>query len=198
MSVKQTIKAIETKYNGYHFRSRTEARWAVFFDVLGLEWDYEVEGYDLGKFGWYLPDFRIYNMATRNKFGEVHIEIKGKKPTMAEMQKCEYLASATAGTTYMFIGTPKLFFDSIDIDNESRCISFFGIEIINYDESMLQCAKCGSYFMGFWCGGVPACPKCYRNNEEARDTEGGRKSIIHPDYNKKITKAVNASSSARF
>ena len=27
------------------------------FDVLGLRWEYEPEGFDLGKAGWYLPDF---------------------------------------------------------------------------------------------------------------------------------------------
>lgn len=54
-----TIKAIETRYKGYRFRSRLEARWAVFFDALGLEWDYEPEGYDLGEAGWYLPDFKV-------------------------------------------------------------------------------------------------------------------------------------------
>jgi len=51
------IKAIETEYKGYRFRSRLEARWAVFFDTLGIAWEYEKEGYDLGKAGWYLPDF---------------------------------------------------------------------------------------------------------------------------------------------
>lgn len=50
------IQAIETVYHGYRFRSRLEARWAVFFDALGIAWTYEPEGYDLnGK--WYLPDF---------------------------------------------------------------------------------------------------------------------------------------------
>jgi hypothetical protein len=53
----QQIKAIETVYNGYRFRSRLEARWAVFFDALGLKYEYEKEGYDLGEAGWYLPDF---------------------------------------------------------------------------------------------------------------------------------------------
>lgn len=52
-----TIKAIETVYNGYRFRSRLEARWAVFFDTLGVEYEYEPEGFDLGEHGWYLPDF---------------------------------------------------------------------------------------------------------------------------------------------
>ena len=42
-----TIKAIETRYAGYRFRSRLEARWAVFFDTLGLKWQYEPEGYEL-------------------------------------------------------------------------------------------------------------------------------------------------------
>lgn len=55
-----TIKAIETKYKGYRFRSRLEARWAVFFDHLGIDWRYEEQGYDLGpKLGWYLPDFYL-------------------------------------------------------------------------------------------------------------------------------------------
>lgn len=53
------IKAIQTNYKGYHFRSRLEARWAVFFDALGLQWEYEPEGFDLGDAGWYLPDFRV-------------------------------------------------------------------------------------------------------------------------------------------
>ena len=57
MTTYQTIKPIETKYKGYRFRSRLEARWAVFFDVLGIEWEYEIEGFDLGDAGWYLPDF---------------------------------------------------------------------------------------------------------------------------------------------
>jgi hypothetical protein len=53
------IKAISTKYKGYNFRSRLEARWAVFFDIIGLNWEYEIEGYDLGEMGYYLPDFII-------------------------------------------------------------------------------------------------------------------------------------------
>jgi hypothetical protein len=51
------IGAIETVYNNYKFRSRLEARWAVFFDELGIEYEYEKEGYNLGELGWYLPDF---------------------------------------------------------------------------------------------------------------------------------------------
>lgn len=52
-----TIKPIETRYDGHRFRSRLEARWAVFFDELGVSWDYEPQGFDLGELGFYLPDF---------------------------------------------------------------------------------------------------------------------------------------------
>lgn len=52
-----SIVPIETIYKGYRFRSRLEARWAVFFDALGVPWEYEKEGFDLGEMGWYLPDF---------------------------------------------------------------------------------------------------------------------------------------------
>jgi hypothetical protein len=41
------MQAIETAYNGYRFRSRLEARWAVFFDALGIRYQYEKEGFDL-------------------------------------------------------------------------------------------------------------------------------------------------------
>lgn len=51
------IKPIETHYNGYRFRSRLEARWAVFFDSMRVEWEYEKEGFNLGKGVKYLPDF---------------------------------------------------------------------------------------------------------------------------------------------
>jgi hypothetical protein len=50
------LKAIETRYRGYRFRSRLEARWAVFMDALGVRWEFEPEGYDLDGER-YLPDF---------------------------------------------------------------------------------------------------------------------------------------------
>lgn len=51
------IAAIPAAYNGYRFRSRTEARWAVFLDILNIRWEYEVEGYQLADGLRYLPDF---------------------------------------------------------------------------------------------------------------------------------------------
>ncbi len=54
------IKAIQTEYNGHLFRSRLEARWAVIFDYLGIKYEYEEQGYDVGYGIRYLPDFILY------------------------------------------------------------------------------------------------------------------------------------------
>jgi hypothetical protein len=54
------MRAIETIYNGYRFRSRLEARWAVFFDAVGMPYRYELEGFNRGPVN-YLPDFWFPN-----------------------------------------------------------------------------------------------------------------------------------------
>lgn len=37
---------IETEWRGCRFRSRLEARWAVFFEEAGIAWQYEPEGFE--------------------------------------------------------------------------------------------------------------------------------------------------------
>lgn len=75
------MEVIQTYYNGYHFRSRLEARWAVFLDALGVRYEYEPEGFDLGDGLYYLPDFRVKCWGTRGSFDgppfDLYIEIKG-------------------------------------------------------------------------------------------------------------------------
>ena len=74
------IKPIETRYKGYQFRSRLEARWAVFFDALGVDWEYEPEGFVIGD-QYYLPDFRLKCWGTRGSIEEkpfdLYVEVKG-------------------------------------------------------------------------------------------------------------------------
>lgn len=76
------LKAIETEYKGYRFRSRLEARWAVFFDACGVKWEYEPEGYDLGDGTYYLPDFLLHgvavNHATYAENCDIYVEVKGQ------------------------------------------------------------------------------------------------------------------------
>ena len=77
----QTIRAVETEYNGYLFRSRLEARWAVFFDALGIGYEYEPEGFELPSGKRYLPDFRVKCWGTRGNYDgppfDLYIEVKG-------------------------------------------------------------------------------------------------------------------------
>lgn len=66
------IKAIETSYKGYRFRSRLEARWAVFFDAIGIRWHYELEGFNFDGLC-YLPDFYFPDW-------DVYLEVKPDMP----------------------------------------------------------------------------------------------------------------------
>lgn len=52
-------KAIATAYSHVTFKSRLEARWAAFFDLMGWQWTYEP--YDLD--GW-IPDFQVGTVGT--------------------------------------------------------------------------------------------------------------------------------------
>lgn len=80
------VKAIPTEYHGARFRSRLEARWAVFFDELGIEWEYEAEGFELKFVGWYLPDFYLPKL---DMFVEVkaHQGCDTSKPAMLAGQQ---------------------------------------------------------------------------------------------------------------
>ena len=52
------IRAIETHYAGCRFRSRTEARWACFFNKMSWDWEFEPQGFETPN-GRYLPDFKV-------------------------------------------------------------------------------------------------------------------------------------------
>ena len=76
------IRAIQTEYRGYLFRSRLEVRWAVFFDACGVDWEYEPEGYDLGNGLYYLPDFLLHGVTINHgyfkKNCDIYVEVKGQ------------------------------------------------------------------------------------------------------------------------
>jgi len=97
------FKAIETLYHGCRFRSRLEARWAVFFDTLGIPWEYEKEGYVLEGMK-YLPDFWLPEQ-------DCFFEVKGQEPTDEEKRKAQLLALYTEKNVCIFYG-------AIDIPEE--------------------------------------------------------------------------------
>jgi hypothetical protein len=99
------IKAKETSYKGYRFRSRLEARWAVFFDHLGLKWEYEPQGFVLPS-GSYLPDFHIGEYAPGMHTYGPWVEIKGVMPSKREVTLMEELCEEGASYGLIIVGSP--------------------------------------------------------------------------------------------
>lgn len=110
--------AIQTSYRGYRFRSRLEARWAVFFDYLKSSWEYEKEGVLL-PCGPYLPDFWFPDP---DGVGPIWVETKPnivigrdmiaervgvlQQKQLEENLKCSELSVATSDRVVMLSGMP--------------------------------------------------------------------------------------------
>lgn len=96
-----SFKAIETEYKNYKFRSRLEARWAVFFDDIGVPWEYEKQGYKLGGGLRYLPDFWLPQH-------DLFFEVKGAPPTDLERLKAQLLSVHSKKAVVLASGTMEL------------------------------------------------------------------------------------------
>jgi hypothetical protein len=68
--MEEAMKGIPTEYAGIRFRSRLEATWAAFFDLLGWSWEYEP--FDLAG---YIPDFVISAGGNRRP-SQILVEVK--------------------------------------------------------------------------------------------------------------------------
>ena len=89
-----------TQYNGYEFKSRTEARWAVFFDTLSINYIYEHQDFKIQK-ARYLPDFWLPELC-----GGCFVEVKGYYFTDIEKWKCVELCRYTKRPVLMLTGIP--------------------------------------------------------------------------------------------
>ena len=111
------IAPIPTRYAGCHFRSRLEARWAVTFDHLGIEWEYEPQGFmvtdrlnfvvntgDPEPDPWpYLPDFWLPGLG-------LWAEVKGKLDggdAMEFLTETASLSSQTGSDVLLLGPIPK-------------------------------------------------------------------------------------------
>jgi hypothetical protein len=94
-----TISALPTVLDGVNYKSRTEARWAVFFKTLDLPFEYEPEGFELEDGTWYLPDFFLPSV----KFWA---ECKPTYLLEGEERKCRMLAAGTGWPCLFLIGPP--------------------------------------------------------------------------------------------
>lgn len=145
-----TIKAIETVYKGYRFRSRLEARWAVFFDEMGYDWEYESEGYELRDGTWYLPDFKIMKLQDKPFYFEIKprgIEYNDKG---LKMPNCTILQ-----------GDPLHY---INFDKFNMCPNC-GI----FDSLMTICNLHSMYEAGIYCGN---CDSHFHTGQRAQSLIG--------------------------
>jgi len=184
------IAAIETSYKGYRFRSRLEARWAVFFDALGVPWEYEKEGYDLPEVGKYLPDFWLPHQ-------EAFVEIKGEHPNEEELAKCYQLFRNSGYAVFAFSGVPV--YETI-----GRGIGYFddvressGGATCCWDCDFTACPLCGAVFLDDGCRSHDSMG-CYvgRVNNNGDPMTCACKGRHYDD--KRIERAVTAARSARF
>lgn len=147
------MKAISTRYKGCWFRSRIEARWAVFLDAIDLEWEYEPEGFKLENGIWYLPDFYLPEK-------QLWLEIKGEHPTKADLDKVFFfeveLERSGKGQIYILCGDipypyPKAGYAIIGFD------AYPG-EAVG-DSWWTQCPVCSR--VGIVMAGREFCRKCW-------------------------------------
>lgn len=146
------MKAIETEYKGYKFRSRLEARWAVFFDAIGIKWEYEPEGYQFEDGTMYLPDFYLLDLKTYveikpesdreviepQKFWESNIETENK------YSKAAYNFTINGFMYWIVFGDPKSALTETTDKNYLFCTMrcFFHDMAIAKDNKNMRCENC--------------------------------------------------------
>lgn len=176
------IKPIETEYRGYKFRSRTEARWAVLFDNLGIEWVYEPEGIMTDGI-YYLPDFYLPK-------AKQFFECKGIMQS-TDMHKITSLVGAgypvTVGFSNMTFWCSTYLFD--------------GTYEFEPSESILaECKRCGGKWFfdynGFW--GCPCCGEYDGNRHVDWLIQGGEREVCEEEVDDWVWEAFSRAKSARF
>jgi hypothetical protein len=135
------MKAIETTYSGIRFRSKTEAKWALFMDIIGCKWIYEPEGYDLGDGIFYCPDFYLPDV-------DAFLEIKpitGGFPSPTKQ-----LAAQSGKRVVTMLGEPFFY----QRDEDAGICHQLGLQ--NYGENWCSPDECGEDYGYAFC----VCPSC--------------------------------------
>lgn len=164
-----TPQAIQTAYAGHIFRSRLEARWAVFLDLLRVEWRYEYEGYELPS-GRYLPDFWLPEIKT-------WLEIKPTTPTDDEIAKCRELAVATDQQVILMHGEFGWWFYRWLNDTYEKTDGglMFCSEGGDCDYQPCFCLTCGTFGFEYEGRGDRACKrKCNPGSDRGHTMTDGR------------------------
>lgn len=100
VTVPSSGAALQTPYNGIVYRSRTEARWACFFTELGIEFQYEPQGFRVDSTTCYLPDFFLPAVRT-------WAEVKPTDFSPEERRKLEVVDDQTKRPALFLVGHPS-------------------------------------------------------------------------------------------
>lgn len=125
--------SIETEYAGFRFRSRLEARWAVFFDAADIEYQYEPEGFRLPwrfQEGWherskpfhYLPDFWLPDLG-------MYAEVKGRWSEHERIKAFNGMAALSEGGTDVLL-LPDVFRQPRGMSNRPWRLSMVGPSLL--------------------------------------------------------------------
>jgi hypothetical protein len=165
------LKPIETRYKDCRFRSRLEARWAVFFESMKIPWSYEYEGFELPGGARYLPDFLLPK-------NDIWVEIKPSNPETGYLIKLTDFAWNLGKRLLLLRG-------------DSPHPGEFEAELFEYgtvftDAEFLDCRRCD----GVWIGGDGWAHSLRCTCSLDRWT--------YPVGNDRVLKSLSAARSARF
>lgn len=172
-------QAIATWYHKRRFRSRLEARWAVFFDTLGLGWDYErypATGYlSLN----YCPDFWLEDL-------KLWVEIKSSPEfyTQRVQEKIYNLVDHTREGAVVLIGDfyggtmPTMRYLSLAYSDTQRPTMRYWT-----DFQWVECQDCGCITVG--------------SNQQWRHPAGTHR-IVFFEESERLTAAFDAARGYNF
>ena len=165
--MKYDIEAKRTMYNGVQFRSRLEAKWACFFDLIGWKWTYEpceLNGYN--------PDFIIQCTGDQYGTNTMIVEVK-PNVFLTEKEKIKFSKKYESINAHFLILTESPFYLSdydclsIGIGYQSTCN-----DGDLYDIEMKSLNEIGSNYMifdGMIYGDIERKSFVYKNDSLAMD-----------------------------
>lgn len=137
-----TISAVETLYKSIRFRSRLEARWAIFFDELDIKWVYEPDPYKNEQM--YLPDFWLTDSRTWIEVKPDMVKVSGTaldKSRDFYMSVLAHNGSNIADLRHYYILVGQPYIDEYEFIHPRFCS-------VEKDVSFVRCQSCGKYVIG--------------------------------------------------
>lgn len=140
-------KPIPTTYNETTYRSRLEARWALFFDQLGFLVSYEPFRIENNGASW-VPDFYImHGIDPGDGDGGILIEIKPSMPNDEYLKYLQNIRDLDRSEILILIGSPDYCIIGVHLRTVRQTVdgghNKYGIaeKVV-----LLQCADCGIYY----------------------------------------------------